>query len=309
MKIIFISSGNSEEGISPIVKNQAMSLQKEDIDLKYFQIIGKGVLGYIKNVYPLKKYLKSNKFDIIHAHYSLSAFVASLAGAKPMIVSLMGSDVKSNGYYKFVIKFFNKLFWSKIIVKSKDMKNTLNINNVDIVPNGVDFDKFKPIDRKLSLKETGWNISKKHVLFAANPERHEKNYLLAKTAFELLSNKNLELHHLDNVSNDKMPFYYNASDVVLLTSLWEGSPNVIKEAMACNIPIVSTDVGDVKELLDSIEGCYISSYSPDNVAEMIKLASLCNRTNGRDILIELGLDSNTVAGRIINIYKEVLHLN
>ena len=107
-----------------------------------------------------------------------------------------------------------------------------------------------------------------------------------------------------------MPFYHNAADMVLLTSLWEGSPNVIKNAMACNIPIVSTDVGDVREVVGDTEGCFITSFHPQDVAEQIEMAlafaGTKGRTKGRKRLVEWGLDSKTVVKRIIGVYKEVL---
>jgi teichuronic acid biosynthesis glycosyltransferase TuaC len=93
--------------------------------------------------------------------------------------------------------------------------------------------------------------------------------------------------------------------VVLLTSLWEGSPNVIKEAMACNTPIVSTDVGDVKEIIGKTEGCFITSFDPEDVSDKIKKAlEFGKRTTGREDIKHL--ESGVVAKRIIAIYKNVL---
>ena len=102
MRVLFVSSGNSVKGISPIIKNQGDSLVDMGVDLTYFTIKGKGFKGYSNSVFKLKKVLNKNEYDIIHAHYSLSAIVASFAGAKPLVVSLMGSDVKHNNYYKYI---------------------------------------------------------------------------------------------------------------------------------------------------------------------------------------------------------------
>ena len=105
-----------------------------------------------------------------------------------------------------------------------------------------------------------------------------------------------------------MPLYLNASDLLLSTSLWEGSPNVIKEAMACNCPIVTTNVGDVKWLLDGVEGCLITTNDPKDVADKIKKAlNFKGRTKGRDKLISLGLDSEHIAKKIIKVYEEVIN--
>jgi teichuronic acid biosynthesis glycosyltransferase TuaC len=305
MKVLFVSSGNSSNGISPIILNQGTSLQNQGASVAYFTIKGKGIIGYLKAIPKLQKFIKKNKFDIIHAHYSLSAFVATLSGAKPLVVSLMGSDVKSKKYFKLFIKLFNKFSWAKMIVKSEDMKLSLGIKEVEIIPNGVDFERFQPIDKIIALKETGWDNTKKHVLFAANPERYVKNFKLAKDAFDLLNRSDIDLHFLNEVPNVQLPFYFNAADVVLLTSLWEGSPNVIKEAMACNRPIVSTDVGDINNLIGKTEGCYISSLDPKDI--MIKIKKAVNHkldTNGREDVKHL--KSNEISQKIINLYLNVI---
>ncbi|MES2590514.1 MAG: glycosyltransferase family 4 protein [Bacteroidota bacterium] len=307
MNILFISSGNKKDGISPIIKNQGESIVALGHRVSYFTIEGKGFKGYIRNIFILKNYLKNNFFDIIHAHYSLSGFVASLAGAKPIVVSLMGSDVKSNRFFKCIIKSFAFLFWKSIIVKSKDMKDSLNLSKAQIIPNGVSFERFKPIEKAQSLEMVKWSIEKKNILFAADPRRKEKNFELAVQAFDLLENQKLELNTLVDVPNELIPYYLNAAEVVLLTSLWEGSPNIIKEAMACNIPVVSTDVGDVKEIIGDISGCFVTTFDSEDVALKIKLAlgfaEEAGRTEGRLRMTKLNLSSEIIARRLTDIYE------
>lgn len=307
MHILFVSSGNSKNVIDPIMQNQGESLVPLGHQVSHFTIKGKGLKGYIHNVFILNTYLKNNSFDIIHAHYSLSAFVASLAGATPIVVSLMGSDVKAAHSLKYIIKLFAFLSWKTIIVKSKDMKDSSSLTKAHIIPNGVNLEKFRPIDKGKSLEITKWNIDKKHILFGANPARNEKNFKLAKEAFDLLGNKNIELHTLVDISNELIPYYLNAADVVLLTSLWEGSPNIIKEAMACNIPVLATDVGDIKELIGNISGCFVTSFEPNDIAEKLNMALVIGKSiNGRERISELGLNSDRVATNIISVYKEIL---
>ena len=305
MKVLFVSSGNSKQGISPIIKNQGISLIDQGLEVDFFTIKGKGFNGYIKNIGKLKKYLKNKDYDIVQVHYSLSAFVATLAGAKPLVVSLMGSDVNSSGIYNRLIKLFHKIYWSKVIVKSTDMLNTISISPSIVVPNGVNMEIMKPLNKENAREILGWDKKSKHVLFAANPKRFEKNYKLAEKAFGLVNNDNIQFHYFDNVSYEKVIDYFNASDVVLLTSLWEGSPNVIKEAMACNIPIVSTDVGDVREVIGNTQGCYITTFEPEDVANKIKKAlDFGKRTTGRKDIQHL--ESGIIAKKIIKIYKSVL---
>ena len=306
MKVLFVSSGNSKDGISSIIKNQGESLEREGIKITYFTIKGKGLIGYLKNVKVLRGFIKENNFDLIHAHYSMSAFVASLAGVKPLIVSLMGSDVKSDKLFKVFIYLFNMIFWTKTIVKSEDMKLSLGIKGAKVIPNGVDLDKLKPLNQLECKKNLEWDIEKKQILFASNPNRYEKNYPLAEKAFSLLNDINYELKVLEDIPNEQMPLYLNAADLVLLTSLWEGSPNVIKEAMACNRPILSTDVGDVSILLNNVNGCDIIEADAEEIASKIRYSTKkIPETNGREKLKLLKLDSTNVAFKIIKLYKEI----
>jgi teichuronic acid biosynthesis glycosyltransferase TuaC len=304
LKVLFISSGNIKNfEISPIIKNQGESLKEQGVIIEYYRIKGKGLKGYLSNVMPLRKKLKAKTYDVVHAHYSLSAFVASLAGAKPLVVSLMGSDVKAKSFFKIWIKLFVKLVWSAAIVKSQDMKESLGLQKVNVIPNGVNFNRFKPLDKKDCQEQLGWNNTKINVLFAANPERLEKNYKLAKEAISTIDDTNIVVHFLKGVPNTDMPLYYNAADVVLLTSLWEGSPNVIKEAMACNRPIVATNVGDIAEVTTGTKGCFICKFNKNDLSKKINLALDFNATTGRSNIENL--NDNRVANLIVSMYQSI----
>lgn len=309
MNILFVSSGNSKIGISPIVLNQGESLKRQNIELNYVTINGKGVTGYLKNINKLRKTIHRINPDIIHAHYSLSGMLSVLTfSGRPIITSLMGSDVKSCRGLAIFIRVFNRLFWSACILKSQDMMNSMGIKRALVIPNGVDLVKFYITEKQTARKRIGWNVDEKIILFAANTSRREKNFQLAKYSLSLLSS-NYNLRSLEDVSNDEMVFYYNAADFILLTSLWEGSPNVIKEAMACNCPIVCTDVGDARWVMGDTEGCFITDFDPEDVAKKINMAiefsQTKGRTNGRKRIVELGLDSETVAYKIISVYKSI----
>ncbi len=305
MNILFISSGNSTSGLSPIILNQGNSLVSIGNSVSYYSIKGKGLKGYLRNIKPLKKYLKENKFDIIHAHFVWCGIIASLAGAKPLVVSLMGSDVKGNLMNKLLSIVFIKLFWDKTVVKSEDMRRSLYISKVSVIPNGVDFNRFKPIDKNTAMAITKWDISKKHILFAGDPNRKVKNFKLAKEAFEKCSDMNLELHVLKNIDNKILPYYYSAADVVLLTSLWEGSPNVIKEAMACNRPIVSTNIGDVKEIIGNTKGCIITENNSEDCKHQLISALTFEKTNGRQDIFHL--NSKLIAIKLVQLYQATIN--
>ena len=319
MKILFVASGN-HGAVSPVVGNQAEALMSEGVEIEWYLLKGKGIKGYLKNVKPLRKYLKEHKYDAIHAHYSLSAFVASLAGAKPLVVSLMGSDVKAAGWYKFIIRLFATFGgWKSIIVKSNDMYRSLGIKRAIVIPNGVNMERFKPMDKVECQKKLGWKISNdklqttnavRHILFPANALRPEKDYALAEAAVQIINHKSqitnthVVLYAFENTPNAETPYWYNAADVVLMTSKWEGSPNAIKEAMACSRPIVATNVGDIVERTSGVEGCYVAqSREPQELASLIEKALAFEVTKGRERIIEDQLDRHVINLRLIGVYE------
>ena len=298
MKVLFIASGN-HGAVSPVVGNQAEALLSEGVELEWYLLKGKGIKGYLKNVKPLRKYLREHKYDAIHAHYSLSAFVASLAGTKPLVVSLMGSDVKAAGWYKFIIRLFAAFGgWKSIIVKSNDMYRSLGIKRAIIIPNGVNMERFQPMSKSDCQKCLGWNPKKKHILFPANASRSEKDYALSEAAVAL--SPNTELHAFENTPNSETPYWYNAADVVLMTSKWEGSPNAIKEAMACSRPVVATNVGDIAERTSGVDGCFVAqSREPQELASLIEKALAFTETKGRERIIADKLDRHVINQKLI----------
>jgi len=186
------------------------------------------------------------------------------------------------------------------------MEKCLHLRHAHVIPNGVDIDLFKPSDRKESMEKSGF-ADGINIIFVADPARPEKNYALAKDAVERMGDPRIHLHTIFGKSQQELVWYYNAADMLLLTSLWEGSPNVVKEAMSCNLPIVATDVGDVREIVYQTPGCFICLYSVnDLIGGIQKVIRLGKRTNGRERISELQLDSKAIAKKIISVYNEVL---
>jgi glycosyltransferase involved in cell wall biosynthesis len=180
-------------------------------------------------------------------------------------------------------------------------------NKTSIIPCGVNIDIFQPIDKLEARKILGLIPDERIVLFSSEFDVPVKNYPLAKAACAKFDN--IKLIELKNFTREQVNLLLNACDLLLLTSIREGSPQVVKEAMACNCPIVSTDVGDVRNNIQDLQGCYIASFDPVDVAEKIKLAFNADRTGGRKRLIDLGLDSVSTALRIIELYKNILKSN
>ena len=312
LSVLFVCSGNHPAGISTVVKNQADSLTKHDVQVDFFTIKGRGVWGYVKNIPVLRKQVTGKRYDLVHAHYSLSGICAALAAPRgiPVFCSLMGSDTKMTGIWRLLIRWFAKKRWRGVIIKSLSMNAKLALKDFFMLPNGVNLKQIRPIDQTNARERIGWDSHKRYVLFLADPERPEKNFTLAQEAVSHLQMENLELKAVGACVHADVPLYLNACDVLLLTSLWEGSPNVVKEAMACDRPIVSTDVGDVRWILGNTRGCFVSTFHSDDAAENLRSALEFSgkegSTTGRQRIRALGLDSDAIAKQLIDLYKRFL---
>jgi len=307
MKVLFVRSGNN--GIHPISTLQGQSLEKIGIKVFYYDVIGKGLLGYLGNVNKLRLYIKSINPDLIHAHYSDKGILTLLTLTKiPIVVSLMGSDVLSVSKLRRNLICTCTLFWDKTIVKTAQMHKVLNKrNDVIVLSNGVNFEVFYPVEKADATRRLGLKSEKINILFCSDPLRKEKNFKLAEKAIKLLDNyeNNCVIHFLKENPINEMKYYYSAADLLLMTSFYEGSPNVIKEAMACNCPIVSTDVGDVAKMIANTNGCFITTYDPEHIADCLKAAlAFGRRTEGRNHIQRL--DSKIIAKRLKDIYEEIL---
>ena len=305
MKVLFVSSGRQGD-VGYVVKNQGESLARRGVEVVFFTA-GPGFAGYLKAVPGLRREFRKGGFSLVHAHYSLSAFVATLAGCRPLIVSLMGSDTHHSAIVSSIIRFLSRRRWAETIVKTGEMQTRMNLPEAAVIPNGVDMDRFRPIDQITARKQLGLDPDKKLVLFISGLNREEKRFHLASEAVGRLLDDEVVLLHLHDTPNDQVPIYLNAADLLLLTSSREGSVNVVKEAMACNCPVVSTDVGDVRWVLGSTEGCYLVSSDPSDIAGSIKrVLEAGRRTIGRSRIEEIGLDAGSVADRIADLYRNVL---
>ena len=302
MKVLFVYRGYGKNHTNSVIDFQRQSLIKAGVEVDTFPVKGGGIKNYILTIFALRKYLKKNPVDIIHAHYSFSGFMAAMATFKPVICSLMGSDVLQLGVVlKSITWFFYRFMWKETIVKNKDMQKQFPASKV--IPNGVDFSNFRPIPREEALTKTDFSASDQNIIFVAeDPTSTVKNLSLAKEGIHLLGNDKVKLNLVSGKSYTELPYFYGSADVLLLTSLSEGSPYVIKEAMACNCPIVVTDVGDVRDVIGNTEGCFITNFDAQDVAAKLKAAlAFGKRTNGRDTIGRL--DSRQIAERIVAVYK------
>lgn len=302
------------------VRDQVVSLRKLGVEIDVFSFDGKGsAKEYLKAGLAIRQIVTKNPFDLIHAHYGLSGAASLMQTKCPVVITYHGSDLLGEvgrdakytaaGKIKTIISRGSALGAKKRIVVADLLKSKLKPLSTVTIPMGVDLDLFKPIPRDEAREHLGFPKHNRIILFVANPNDPTKRFDIAQKAINLLSEyfPNVDLFPLHNVPHEHVPLYMNASDVLVLTSMHEASPCVIKEAMACNLPIVSVDVGDVFERISGIPGCYICERSPDDIAFKVKKVFNNNdiQPDIRSRISEFSLEN--IARRVVDVYEEVVH--
>ncbi len=199
---------------------------------------------------------------------------------------------------------------SAVIVKSPEMAAVLEGTPCEVLPNGVDVETFHPIGREVALAQLGWSPGVKRVLFPGRPDDPRKGYALFQASLARLkevSNEEIEPVVLWNVEPDRVATYMNACDAMLMLSRHEGSPNVVKEALACDLPIVSVPVGDVESILEDAPGHRICSRDPEDLARGLAAVLAEPRPDqGQAVIERKGLGIPAVAAKVLAIYDHVL---
>ena len=303
MKILIVCSSNSG-CIAPFILEQGDALTGIGVVVEYLTIRGKGIAGYLGNYKKLLAKINGFNPDIVHAHYGLSGLLANLQRKVPVVTTYHGSDINKAWIFRFS-RLCMILSAHNIFVSSKNLTTSGLTRNQSLIPCGVDINLFSPVDKVLARKDMGLDNAFTYILFAGAFQNKVKNAALAQASVAGIPK--VTLLELKDYSREQVALLMNAVDVALMTSFTEGSPQFVKEAMACNCPVVSVPVGDVSEVLTGVEGCYISTYEPADVAEKIRLVlETGKRIEGRERIIYLKLDSDSVARRILEVYNSVV---
>jgi glycosyltransferase involved in cell wall biosynthesis len=303
---------------APFIVQEIRELQKQGIYIKVFPFRGKkNPINYLKYWIDLRYTIDLRKFDLIHAQFGQSGLI-SLPSPIPVVVTFRGSDLQGwigkNGSFTKTGKLMGHISrqiasWADgVILVSEHLSKYIEKNvRYEVIPSGVDLDLFIPEPQKAARIHLNLPSEKRYVLFAANPENPIKRYSLAKKACDQLKNRfNLELIVLSGFPQKFVPVYMNACDALILTSKHEGCPNVVKEALACNLPVVSLDVGDVKEFINKVPGCQLcADDKPETIAaQLAQVLEDPQRVQGRQAVEHLDWENTTK--RIISVYREAL---
>jgi glycosyltransferase involved in cell wall biosynthesis len=288
------------------VADQVESLRRLGVETDVFFMNGRANKLNYAAAYPrLWNHLRKNRYDIVHAHYIFSGLVARAQWQAPVVLTHHGPEVFMT-WERHVCRAATGWF-HRVIVVSQEMKDRLGYAGATVIPCGVNLERFAPIDRLAARRRVGLPLDKKLVLWAGEYFRPEKRYEIVEAAMAALSaeDPDVELVLLSGRPHGEVPVYMNAADVLLLTSDAEGSPMVVKEAMACNVPVVSTAVGDVPDVIGGTAGCHITSQDPADVVAKLKAAlAFGRRTDGREAVRRFDLDA--ISRRIIEVYEDAL---
>jgi glycosyltransferase involved in cell wall biosynthesis len=242
-------------------------------------------------------------YDLLHANYGLTAPAALGQPNLPVVLSLWGTDLF--GPYGRLSRLCARLA-DAVIVMSPKMADALPVDS-HVIPHGVDLRRFRPFSRRAAREAVGWSLSGSHVLFPYPVQRDVKDYPRAERVAAAARERvdgDLNLQVVHGVPHARMPLYMNAADALLLTSRREGSPNAVKEAMACNLPVVATDVGDVRERLRGVDPSHVCRTDEELVDGLVDALDRGPASDGRDRVESLALDR--MGDRIESVYRSVL---
>jgi len=332
MKILIIAS-DKKGHFAPFIEEQITALEAFGVQVIRYGVTGKGVVGYLRELPALRRLIRAERPDIIHAHYGLCGLLANLQRRVPVVTTYHGSDINVPSVLRFS-KLAMRLSKANIFVSKRNIALAGYSEDISVATTTLPFREgygvgyFLPcgvnLPKPWSELQTQWvgqltlnqwvqeklSTEAKHVLFAGAFDNAVKDAPLAKAAINELTSEGVkvELIELKGYNRDQVNTLMYNCDALLMTSKTEGSPQVVKEAMACGCPIVSVDVGDVAERTSGVEGCYIvRTREPKDIAEALQEALLFGgRTNGRQRILEMDLSNEQVAKRLIAIYQSLV---
>ncbi len=307
------------------VEQQINSLCKLGIDVELLVVerLERGTKSYFGLGKKVQSKIRRLRPDVVHVMYGgvMAEIVTRVITYIPTVVTFHGSDLLGEHLSGWVRSFVAgcgvRASWiaarraTRIIVVSKLLRDALPLaidrSKIRVIPCGIDLERFRPLDRNTCRHQLGWNPQRFHVIFPANSGDPVKRPALAQAAIDLMNRRGLptEIHYLRGIENKSVPVWLNASDVLLMTSLHEGSPTVIKEALACDLPVVSVDVGDVSERICGIDGCHITEPHPADIAEKLTFVHRAQRrVAGREKIDELSV--HRIAVKLKSVYNELV---
>ena len=325
MRVLLVHSGNGVAGLSStytFVHEQGEALRARGIEIEYYAVVGKGVWGYLRNVRPLRKKIKACRPDIVHAHFGLSGLLATLSTRLPVVITCHNGETltKKGNFFSSI----GLLLARHTIYVAQHIHDKLFFHPRDytILPCGVDLENLPIVPKAKAQAEMHLPKDKINILFGGAFANERKNEPLARQAIALLTNpsnplnsnpltpNSINLIEMRGYNRHEVAMLMCGCDMLLLPTKSEGSPQVVKEAMACNCPVVATDVADIAHLLHGVKNSYATSFDPADIADKIqRVIDSGERSDGLYRIQALRLSNPEVAETIHNLYCEILHID
>ena len=314
MRVLVVYSGNHKQ-VAPFIVEQADALREAGCEVQLFSVEGHGMRGYLRCLPMLKKAIAEYQPDIVHAHYGLCGLLCTLQHKVPVVVTYHGSDINNRKVRMLSLltmrRAAHNIFVSKKLLQKVQPTFLFPLSpfHFSVLPCGVGTQVFHPMPREVAMKalsahathaiKQSSNQAIKLVLFAGAFDNEVKNPQLAKEACALV--QDVTLLELKGYSRMEVAALMNIADMLLMTSHSEGSPQVIKEALACGLPVVSVDVGDVAETTSGVVNCRIvKDRSPQKLANAIESVI----KNSLHIKPDMNrFDNRKTAIQLVRIYK------
>ncbi len=302
MKVLVVARCKDGQ-YAPFITEQVTALQALGVECQFFPVNKSGVWGYLSHLDSLRRAISAYHPDLIHAHYGLCGLLANLQRQVPVVTTYHGSDINDRkvrplSRLSVYLSAFN------IFVSQKTLDIISPHDKFALIPCGINLYDYPKMNKRQARLQMHLAATGKYVLFSGAFNNSVKNASLAKEAISHLMS--VTLIELKGYSRAEVAALMSAADALLMTSLTEGSPQVIKEALACGCPIVSVDVGDVKELTGDVSGCFMVERDAESVANALQSVLVSGRrTEGRKIIEEKGLSNEVIAGRVLEIYRGI----
>ncbi len=321
VKVLFVTNYRDARGRNPsagiFVERQAASLRGAGVEVVFFDLgRSHSPIVLVKKWWTLRSEIRRVRPDLLHAQYGTIVGIVAALTLQPLVITFGGSDLLPGAsvslprtYSGIVLSNLASLFAESIICVSEELRQALwwRRRDVFVIPRGVDLSAFSPGPRDEARAELGWDPTRRIVLIDGGRDPQNKGLDTAERAIAIARAElpDLELLVVQGVPPDRMPLLLRGADALICASRQEGSPNIVKEALACALPVVGVRVGDVPERLANVQPSEVVDRAPGPIARaLVQILREPRRSNGPGVLGQLSLDA--VAARIIRVYEGVL---
>ena len=327
MKVLFLTNAYPTPerpwlGTAVRLQEEGLSSLGAEVAILYLKRTEKGKFVYLSALPVIKQKFIKGQFDILHVQFGgVQAFLGALTARDKCVITYHGTDLHGGNppSLQEKISYMIGIFCSRLAVRMAGASIAVSQNlvenlprkiarRIEIIPTGVDFRVFRPMDKAYARMRLNLEQDPYLVLFCDNNNDPVKRRDIAEQTVGLLQKQglNVSLLVMTHIPFEEVPLYLNAADALLVTSEKEGSPNIVKEALACNLPVVSVDVGDVAEMIAGVKSCRIVQRDPETIKDVLAEIILTGvPSDGREKRRNV-IDNEKVCNRVMEVYKRVV---